>query len=68
MTKLVDRIFNSFSQSHKPLSKDVTKSWPKSNKDNKEKLLNYVRENVIGGDLYFRGPFGLRKGESNISD
>ena len=41
-----------------------------TNKDFKEqedqsKLINYLRENIIGSDYVFKGPFGLRKGKLN---
>lgn len=31
--------------------------------ENKEVLLRYVNDNVIGGDAKFVGPFGTRKGD-----
>jgi hypothetical protein len=34
--------------------------------ESKEHLLEYIRENVIGRDKVFSGPFGLRKGDKYI--
>ncbi|XP_041358893.1 uncharacterized protein LOC121375484 [Gigantopelta aegis] len=58
MTKPADRVFYSLPQANKPITEDVIESC---SKDNKQKLLNYIRDNVIGCDKQFGGPFGLRR-------
>ena len=59
MTRPADRVFYSFPQGSKSVDKSDANSC---SKDDKQKLLKYIRENVIGGDKQFGGPFGLRKG------
>lgn len=40
----------------------VASEFAEDSTESKESLLSYIRNNVIGKDKIFSGPFGLRKG------
>ena len=39
----------------------------RENKDDKQSLLTYISENIVGKDKIFSGPFGLRRGKFRAS-
>lgn len=54
MTAARDRLFYSLPEQEE--KSDISKQY------DKEKLLTYVLDNVVGKEKVFSGPFGLRKG------